>query len=548
MMFAASLTSNALPLVITIVVAMLISPGVKAQENWAAIRERVKDSVVFVEALKRVNNGVDDLSEGTGFVISGQGDIMTAAHVITGYDSRGTAIPYDSNKMTLTIYVRKAESSIEDRISATLVQHIPDVDLAIIRVLPAQTWSPVCIKNSEITQDEADLYTLGYPVSFGRDTRPSLSSARGNLVGRYNQKWRTSVQFGGGYSGGPVFDAEGAVVGVCQGRYADEEATFVVPTAFARLPLDGAHLPPPGQCSSRSAASPSKPASPSIPIGTASERPSFDCETNRSPAEQAICGNSELARLDGRIAQLYDGVRRSVAPSQLIEIRDQQRDWIKAREACGRDVSCIRGQYQRRITELNAAGTDQSPRPGALTRPSFDCATNRLPSEQAVCRSPKLAALDQALDRLYRDLQSRLPAPLASQVKQGQREWIATRDACGSEVGCLSSQYQRRLAQLEASLTGEHVVLSARVPPSFDCKRETGDAELAICNDTLLSALDARMARLYYANFERLDGSGQRQLRATQINWLRMRGDCKAERTCLKNRYEERIEQLDKPG
>jgi uncharacterized protein YecT (DUF1311 family) len=83
--------------------------------------------------------------------------------------------------------------------------------------------------------------------------------------------------------------------------------------------------------------------------------PSFNCDENKGASEQAICGSARLSRLDVELANLFGLVRGRLSTQQGIALRNAQRDWIKQRNACGWDASCIEGHYVRRIQQLRAS-------------------------------------------------------------------------------------------------------------------------------------------------------------------------------------------------
>ena len=78
-------------------------------------------------------------------------------------------------------------------------------------------------------------------------------------------------------------------------------------------------------------------------------QPSFDCATNTGPSELAVCGDRGLAKLDVDMDALYQNLRR-LSPSELL--RDEQRKWLKARDACGFDTNCLRSLYVARVQRL----------------------------------------------------------------------------------------------------------------------------------------------------------------------------------------------------
>jgi uncharacterized protein len=80
---------------------------------------------------------------------------------------------------------------------------------------------------------------------------------------------------------------------------------------------------------------------------------------------------------------------------------------------------------------------------------------------------------------------------------------------------------------------------------SFDCGKASAPDEIAICDSRELSQLDVRMATLY-DTIRKLVGMGVRgALQDQQVEWLKARAGCGANRSCIRNLYEARIRALE---
>jgi uncharacterized protein len=80
----------------------------------------------------------------------------------------------------------------------------------------------------------------------------------------------------------------------------------------------------------------------------------LNCAAAKSPSERAICGHYGLGQLEARMATLYEWSTSFVGMGQRGDMQDAQRDFIKAREACGADIACLRRAYDARIAQLQA--------------------------------------------------------------------------------------------------------------------------------------------------------------------------------------------------
>jgi uncharacterized protein len=79
---------------------------------------------------------------------------------------------------------------------------------------------------------------------------------------------------------------------------------------------------------------------------------SFNCQTADRPDEVLICQNPQLSALDERMANLYFRLRNDLGGRERRRLVADQVSWLRERLGCGRDYSCIRGLYDRRISEL----------------------------------------------------------------------------------------------------------------------------------------------------------------------------------------------------
>jgi hypothetical protein len=87
----------------------------------------------------------------------------------------------------------------------------------------------------------------------------------------------------------------------------------------------------------------------------------------------------------------------------------------------------------------------------ATAAPSFDCAKASTPVEHAICASAELAELDREEARLYR-LARAVPQARVEQLRERQREFLATRNGCSESLGpideCLRNAYLGDIAEL----------------------------------------------------------------------------------------------------
>ena len=79
---------------------------------------------------------------------------------------------------------------------------------------------------------------------------------------------------------------------------------------------------------------------------------------------------------------------------------------------------------------------------------------------------------------------------------------------------------------------------------SFNCRYARTADEVLICQDPHLSALDERMAGLFFRLRNSLYGYERERLDQVQASWLRYRMSCGGDPACIEDVYRRRISQL----
>jgi len=209
----------------------------------AGIYDRSAPGVVTVLS---VFEGGDILSggagQGSGFVVSRDGEIVTNAHVVTsGGPGNGGGRPQRARQVFV-------EFSDRNRVPAEIVGFDPDADLALIEV------DPEGLDLQPLPVSGRDEYAVGEPVAaigspFGE--RQSLSIGIVSAVDRSIQSLsqfsidnaiQTDASINPGNSGGPLIDAEGEVIGVNQQiettSGANSGVGFAIPATAIRFALE----------------------------------------------------------------------------------------------------------------------------------------------------------------------------------------------------------------------------------------------------------------------------------------------------------------------
>jgi S1-C subfamily serine protease len=212
--------------------------------NAAGIYEKAAPGVVtvlsiFGEAASPLGGGA---GQGSGFVISGEGEILTNAHVVTtGGAGNGGGRLRPAN----SVFV---EFSDRNRVEADIVGFDGDADLALIKVDP----SGLDLKTLQLS--DRDEYAVGEPVAaigspFGEEQSLSLGiiSATDRSIQSLTQftvdnAIQTDASINPGNSGGPLLDGDGEVIGVNQqiesSSGANSGVGFAIPASALRYSLE----------------------------------------------------------------------------------------------------------------------------------------------------------------------------------------------------------------------------------------------------------------------------------------------------------------------
>ncbi|MFT6451409.1 MAG: serine protease Do [Halocynthiibacter sp.] len=134
---------------------------------------------------------------GSGFVISEDGYIVTNNHVIEGAD-----------EITIEFFEG-------GELKAKLIGTDPKTDIALLKVESDKPLKFVAFGDSDIARVGDWVMAMGNPLGQGFSVSAGIVSARNRaLSGTYDDYIQTDAAINRGNSGGPLFNMEGAVIGV----------------------------------------------------------------------------------------------------------------------------------------------------------------------------------------------------------------------------------------------------------------------------------------------------------------------------------------------
>lgn len=114
---------------------------------------------------------------------------------------------------------------------------------------------------------------------------------------------------------------------------------------------------------------------------------SIDCTRASTAAEQAICADRPLVRLDAdvnrefsRLLEDFSVAAGTAGGPAVTALRDSQRAWLRRRDACGADAACLNREYRRRLAILarrpDTAASGVDPYVGVFGDPGADPAVS----------------------------------------------------------------------------------------------------------------------------------------------------------------------------
>jgi len=181
--------------------------------------------------------------QGTGFVVSDEGEIVTNAHVVT--DAQATGQPTDLHPAK-EVYVQFPD---RNNVSAEIVGFDPFADVALLKVDPdGLDLEPLDFGDSEAVDVGEPVAAIGSPFGQRNSLSIGIVSADERTIESLTEfqidgAIQTDASINPGNSGGPLLDADGKVIGINQQintrSGGNEGVGFAVPSNLVQTSLEG---------------------------------------------------------------------------------------------------------------------------------------------------------------------------------------------------------------------------------------------------------------------------------------------------------------------
>lgn len=192
------------------IVLLLTMSGLHLPTQAQPLRDvfqEVKPGVVVIRTLERdldpLQGGfVSMQSQGSGFLISEDGYLMTASHVVQTADQVGVEFPNGHFSL------------------ARVVASVPSADVALLQLEdPPQDVAPLSLGDSDLMEVGDGVFVVGAPYGLSHTLTVGHLSARHqphpNAVHlTTTELFQTDAAINSGNSGGPMFNERGEIIGI----------------------------------------------------------------------------------------------------------------------------------------------------------------------------------------------------------------------------------------------------------------------------------------------------------------------------------------------
>lgn len=159
---------------------------------------------------------------GSGFIVDSSGIVITNNHVVE--------------------HAKELKVKLSDggERTARILGRDPKTDLAVLRIEGGGTYPAVAWGDSDAIRVGESVFAVGSPFGLGNSVTAGIISARGREIGAgpYDDFLQVDAAINSGNSGGPLFDAQGRVVGVNTAIFSPSGGNvgigFAIPARMAR--------------------------------------------------------------------------------------------------------------------------------------------------------------------------------------------------------------------------------------------------------------------------------------------------------------------------
>ncbi|UII31452.1 trypsin-like peptidase domain-containing protein [Fulvivirga ulvae] len=189
-----------------ILTAIIAIPGILNSQSLSDLYKKVSPSVVVIQTKEEIEHSDGQVSymgsQGSGVLISSQGEILTAAHVVNNAEHI-TVIFHDGKKFP-----------------AKVIRLATVADVALIKLVYFDNQYPVAeLGDSDLADVGDDVFIIGAPFGLEHSLSKGIISGKSIEKTRmegftFAEFFQTDAAINHGNSGGPMFNSKGEVIGL----------------------------------------------------------------------------------------------------------------------------------------------------------------------------------------------------------------------------------------------------------------------------------------------------------------------------------------------
>lgn len=204
----------------------------------ARLAEKARESIVYIyfDAVDP-QTGAKGHVQGTGFVVSPAGYVLTAAHLFRLWHTQ-TDVSKVANPIRATRYDKPGYTQLSPLILEPVNLGDANTDDIALLKLPnlghAYETAPICLDAGDRIHIGDSFMSFGFPADQNFQPIPGVFGTQNAPGGR----WAATSAFTEGMSGGPIYGGDGTVVGIIKGGLTNTDAVrYITPIRHATTRL-----------------------------------------------------------------------------------------------------------------------------------------------------------------------------------------------------------------------------------------------------------------------------------------------------------------------
>jgi len=194
--------------------AQLSTLKAEASADFSGIIEEAVTSVVSIKT---------DVAQGSGFIITEDGYVVTNAHVLEDA-TYANAITYDNSVKPMS-----------------LIGFNSEIDIALLKI--SGTYSPLSFGDSSDLRVGEKVIAIGNPHGLSFSVTEGIISGVDRRISGYSGRYiQTDAALNPGNSGGPLIDSQSDVIGINNFKLSGDNLGFALESNFIKQELNNIAL------------------------------------------------------------------------------------------------------------------------------------------------------------------------------------------------------------------------------------------------------------------------------------------------------------------